>query len=181
MNVEGFGYYPAVVDCDEEKKLITDFTRLEWEPVSLFGQIAKRRVMHFGMGYNYDLRTVQPTQAAPDFLKPLIIKCSHYLKIEPDEVKEILISEYPCNAGIGWHCDSPVFEKIIGVSLLSDCIIHFRKRINHKEQFKLPLERGSIYTLSNAIRWKWEHRIAPVKALRYSITFRTLRHWTLDN
>jgi hypothetical protein len=33
----------------------------------------------------------------------------------------------------------------------------------------------SGYVLSGAARYAWQHSIPPTKALRYSITFRTLR------
>jgi hypothetical protein len=37
------------------------------------------------------------------------------------------------------------------------------------------LEPGSAYVLAGEARWSWQHHIPPTPALRYSITFRTLR------
>jgi alkylated DNA repair dioxygenase AlkB len=39
----------------------------------------------------------------------------------------------------------------------------------------LEFEPRSIYRLAGAARWEWQHALPPVRALRYSITFRTLR------
>ena len=43
------------------------------------------------------------------------------------------------------------------------------------ERAEVLLERRSAYVLAGAARWEWEHQVPPVKELRYSITFRTLR------
>jgi hypothetical protein len=40
--------------------------------------------------------------------------------------------------------------------------------------FAIDLAPRSIYTLQAAARWDWQHAVSPTKALRYSITFRTL-------
>jgi hypothetical protein len=41
--------------------------------------------------------------------------------------------------------------------------------------FALTLDPGSAYVLSGAARTTWQHSIPAVPALRYSVTFRTLR------
>jgi alkylated DNA repair dioxygenase AlkB len=41
--------------------------------------------------------------------------------------------------------------------------------------FEQPLERRSAYVLAGAARAVWQHSIPPVPALRYSVTFRTIR------
>jgi alkylated DNA repair dioxygenase AlkB len=40
---------------------------------------------------------------------------------------------------------------------------------------ELELEPRSAYLMSGSARWAWQHSIPAAKALRYSITFRTLR------
>ncbi len=171
----GFSYYPDFITPEEEQNLIKKLQSLTWNPVALFGQIARRRVVHFGMDYLYERRSVQPTEPIPVFLKEIRDHAASLLKVHSDEVVEVLLTEYPINAGIGWHRDAAVFEAIFGVSLHSPTLIHFRKRDDHQTQHKLMLDRGSAYLLTDEVRWNWEHRIAPVKQLRYSITLRTLR------
>lgn len=174
-NLPGFSYYPDFITQEEEQKLIRALDLLNWQQVALFGQIAKRRVVHFGMDYHYERRTVRPTHPIPEFLNEIRIRGAALLRVHPEEIVEVLITEYPINAGIGWHRDAAVFEAICGISLNSPTLIHFRKCDAHHEQCKMMLERGSAYTLKNAVRWNWEHRIAPVKQLRYSLTLRTLK------
>jgi len=41
-------------------------------------------------------------------------------------------------------------------------------------QLGIELEPRSAYVMRNDVRWQWQHSIAPTRALRYSITFRTL-------
>jgi alkylated DNA repair dioxygenase AlkB len=52
--------------------------------------------------------------------------------------------------------------------------------VKHRREWSLALllEPGSMYVLREEARWGWQHAISPTKALRYSITFRTMRHPT---
>jgi alkylated DNA repair dioxygenase AlkB len=43
-----------------------------------------------------------------------------------------------------------------------------------RKVFALDLARRSAYVMHGPMRWGWQHSIPPTKALRYSITFRTL-------
>jgi alkylated DNA repair dioxygenase AlkB len=80
-------------------------------------------------------------------------------------------------AGIGWHHDKAVFAEVVGISLLSACVFRIRREIAKKkwERVNLILEPRSAYFLSGPARYQWEHSIPQMEALRYSITFRTLR------
>jgi alkylated DNA repair dioxygenase AlkB len=70
-----------------------------------------------------------------------------------------------------------VFGNVMGLSLGSPCT--FRMRESKGEggwrRVSLCLEPRSVYFLADSARWKWEHSIPPVEALRYSITFRNRR------
>ncbi|STX52152.1 Uncharacterised protein [Legionella busanensis] len=175
LNTLGLAYFQHFISKEEEKSLIQHIQNLSWQKVSLFGQVAKRRVVHFGLDYHYESRTVKPTTPPPFFLQKTITSAANLLDKSSNHIDEILITEYPILAGINWHRDAPAFKEVIGISLLNPTIIYFRKRTNKQEQIKLILEPCSVYILKDEIRWEWEHRIPPVKALRYSITLRTLR------
>jgi alkylated DNA repair dioxygenase AlkB len=46
----------------------------------------------------------------------------------------------------------------------------------HRERsIAVELAPRSIYRLDGEARWEWQHSIPPTPALRYSITFRTVR------
>jgi len=44
-----------------------------------------------------------------------------------------------------------------------------------REVEELVLDPRSLYVLDGPARTQWQHSIPPVKELRYSITFRTMR------
>jgi len=57
-----------------------------------------------------------------------------------------------------------------------DCNFRFRRKISATwEHYSLIVEPRSMYVLRDASRTAWEHSIPGVEALRYSITFRSLR------
>ena len=81
---------------------------------------------------------------------------------------------YDAGAGIGWHRDRPVFDRMVGISLMSSCVLRFRRREGRGfQRFALDAQPCSAYLLSGDIRHEWEHSIAPVNAQRFSITFRS--------
>jgi alkylated DNA repair dioxygenase AlkB len=59
---------------------------------------------------------------------------------------------------------------------MSACRLRFRRGPERgSERVTLTLEPRSGYVLSGPARSEWQHSILEVDALRYSITFRTLR------
>jgi alkylated DNA repair dioxygenase AlkB len=83
--------------------------------------------------------------------------------------------EYAPGAGIGWHRDRPVFGDVVGISLLAPARLRFRRKRGAKwERAALWAEPCSAYLLRGPARREWEHSIAPMDRLRYSITFRTM-------
>jgi alkylated DNA repair dioxygenase AlkB len=50
-----------------------------------------------------------------------------------------------------------------------------RKTASTWERYSLTVQPRSVYLLRGAARTEWEHSIPAVEALRYSITFRSLR------
>ena len=98
-----------------------------------------------------------------------------------------LINEYPPGAPIGWHRDAPQYGIVAGVSLGAPCRMRFRpyiaprdlsasaSRPSRRATHALTLDPRSAYLMRGAARMRYEHSIPPVEALRYSVTFRTLR------
>ena len=174
MKLKEFIYLPNFISKEEESELITALSNLPLQEVKMYGMTAKRKVMHYGLDYTYNSRTVTPTTAPPPFIVSLIKKSAVILDIQPEAIVETLITLYPIGAGIGWHKDAPIFgNKIFGISLGSECILKLRKKTDDGFVIiKKTLEPRSAYILSDDVRWVWQHSIPPVKQLRYSITFR---------
>jgi alkylated DNA repair dioxygenase AlkB len=84
------------------------------------------------------------------------------------------VTEYAPGAGIGWHRDKAHFGKVVGLSFGSPCRLRFRrKQGEHWERRTVDVAPRSGYLLDGAARHVWEHSIAPMERLRYSVTFRT--------
>jgi DNA oxidative demethylase len=95
--------------------------------------------------------------------------------VAPEDIVHVLAARYDPGAGIGWHKDRSVFEKVVGISLGSPAVLRFRQRDGSSfKRFSLPVEPRSAYLLSGEARHEWEHRIVPGEELRFSITFRSL-------
>ena len=96
--------------------------------------------------------------------------------LAPDELSHALITEYCDGVAIGWHRDRPHYNDVIGVSLLSPCTFRMRrKRGASWQRASMRLPPRSIYLMRGPSRDEWQHSIPAVDALRYSVTFRSLR------
>ena len=171
----GFHYWPDVVAADEATALVAELAALPFKPFDFHGYLANRRVVSFGQRYDYGKRAVEAADPMPPFLKPLRARIAELVGLAPEAFSQSLINEYQPGAGIGWHRDKPQFGLVIGVSLMSPCVLRLRRRAGAKwERASAPLAPRSAYLLSGPARGVWEHSITPGDELRYSITFRTL-------
>ena len=120
---EGLVYHPNFITAEEERTVLAVIRDLEFREVRMHGQVARRTVRHFGYDYDYESwGSISPANALPVELLWLRDRCAQLAGLEPEELAQTLISQYPQGAPIGWHRDAPMFgAKIIGVSLLSPC------------------------------------------------------------
>jgi alkylated DNA repair dioxygenase AlkB len=174
---QGFVYRPDFISADEEQEFLRKIAGLEFSPVVMHGIAARRRVIHFGFRYAFSSQTLSEGTPIPEFLLPLRERSAGLIDAEPRELSEALITEYPAGAVIGWHRDAPIFGRIIGISLLSSCRMRLRRLgESARNSINIELAPRSAYVIRGAARASWQHHIPAVKAQRYSITFRTLRH-----
>jgi alkylated DNA repair protein (DNA oxidative demethylase) len=173
---EGLVYRPDFVTPDEERELLDDFGAMDFHAVVMRGQTARRVVRHFGLDYDYERFNVTPTEPLPRELEWLRDRAAELVGEQAEALAEILVTRYPPGAPIGWHRDSPAFGKVIGVSLAAPSRMRFQRgKGSNREIAEVLLEPRSVYVLDGPARTQWQHSIPPVKAERYSITFRTLR------
>jgi len=178
---EGFLYKRDVISTEEERSLVTAIEQLDFAQVKMHGVTAKRRVVHFGRGYEYESAALGSAPAIPQFLLPLRQRVGELAGPNPEQFAEVLVTEYAPGAGIGWHRDAPPFDIIVGISLLSECTMRFRpwpvekKSGTRRKPLTQVLEPRSAYILRGPSRTRWQHHIPPAKTRRFSITFRTLR------
>ena len=172
---ENFAYRAQLVSFDEEAGLIARFRALPLREFEFHGYFGKRRVISFGLRYDFADREVHRAEPIPDFLLPLRGGAAAFAGVAADALEHALVSEYAPGAAIGRHRDRPVFGDVIGVSFGSACRFRFRRRSGGGwQRAAIVLAPRSAYLLHGPARWEWEHSIPPAEALRYSVTFRTM-------
>jgi alkylated DNA repair dioxygenase AlkB len=174
---DGFRYADEVIGPKEERDLIGLLEALAWEAVMFRGYEARRRVVHFGHRYDFEARGVSQGLPIPAPLVALRNRVATLVGDDPARYVEVLATEYREGATIGWHRDAPAFgSTVLGVSLASSCRMRFRRRsANTWMRFDQILEPRSAYVIGGKARTVWQHSIPPTEALRYSITYRTVR------
>ena len=133
--------------------------------------------MSYGFDYDFSYNTVHPAPPVAGFLRPLKTRVAQWMGVDPEEIRHVLVAEYRAGTALGWHRDVPNFELVCGVSLAASTRMRFRPfppKSDRKSVLSLELAPRSAYILRGDARWRWQHSIPPNKALRYSITFRTL-------
>jgi alkylated DNA repair dioxygenase AlkB len=141
----GFRYAPDLIDAAEEARLVAALADLPFKEFEFHGFLGKRRVVSFGFRYDFNGGGLTETEPMPPFLLPVRGRAAAFAGLTPDRLQHVLITEYRPGAAIGWHRDPT------------------------------RLDRRSVYLMRGPSRDEWEHSIPAVDALRYSITFRSMR------
>jgi alkylated DNA repair protein (DNA oxidative demethylase) len=174
---EGLVYRPDFLTAEEERELLGAVEALDFRTLEMRGQVARRTVRHFGLDYEYESGDLVPADPLPESMSWLRDRSAELIERDPEDLVQILVSRYPEGAGIGWHRDAPMFgSRIVGVSLLAPSRMRFQRTVGGvRSTAAVELEPRSAYVLGGKARWSWQHSIPATKALRYSITFRTLK------
>src|SRR5690349_19779684 len=175
----GLVYRPGFITSSEEAYLLAAITELPLHAAKYKSFTAKRRIASFGAQYDFTDNVLQPAARLPAAFEPLRDKVADWIDVAPESLTHTLIAEYQPGVQLGWHRDVPQFEIVVGISLRATARMRLRPypvRANPREDvLTLELAPRSAYVLRGDARWRWQHSIPPAKALRYSITFRTLR------
>jgi DNA oxidative demethylase len=173
--IAGLSYEAEIISEAEEKQLLDRLMPLELAPFRFHGFLGNRKTQSFGWRYDFDHASFTRTEAIPEWLQPLRQKAAAFAKLDPHDFVHLLLARYDPDAGIGWHRDRDVFEKVVGISLNTPATLRFRQRSGTGfRRANLDVEPRSAYLISGESRWDWEHRITPGDQLRFSITFRSL-------
>jgi alkylated DNA repair dioxygenase AlkB len=176
---EGLRYEAEFLARDEEAALIELVRGLPLAAARYKGYTARRRVVSYGGAYDDDANRLQPAAALIAELEPLRGRVAHWAGLPLAALTHTLVAEYAPGTPLGWHRDVPDFEEVMGVSLGASAVLRFRPwpPVDPKRAdiVRLTAAPRSIYLLRGPARWAWQHSVAPVDELRWSITFRTRR------
>jgi alkylated DNA repair dioxygenase AlkB len=104
---------------------------------------------------------------------PLRERAAGIAGVSAKSLQQVLVTEYAPGAAMGSHRDKPMFEDVIALSFLAPCMLRLRRRQEDGwERRSIELRPRSAYLLRGPSRREWEHSIAPVSELRFSVTFR---------
>lgn len=176
---QGLRYEAGFLSAAEEAELIARVRELPLHFAQYKSYVARRRVVSYGGRFDYDSNELLPTGPLIEALHPLRDRVAAWAGVAPAALAHTLVAEYAPGTPLGWHRDVPDFEDVFGVSLGSEAVLRFRPyppdQPRREDIIKLRAEPRSIYALRGPARWDWQHSVAPVHALRWSITFRTAR------
>ena len=174
---QGFRYKPNLIDIELECYLIERMRDLDFAPFQFHGFEGKRRVVSYGWRYDFNGGGLQKTADMPAFLLSVRERAASFAQLSPEQLQQVLLTEYKSGVQIGWHKDRSVFGEVVGISLLSPCTFRLRRKVGGKwQRASIVAEPRSAYLLSGPARNEWEHSIPAVEALRYSITFRNFKN-----
>ena len=173
---EGLSYAADFLSVADEGALIAAIADLPFRPFEFQGFLGKRETVSFGWSYQFDGSGLAEAGPLPDWLLPVRDRAAALAGLTPAALAQALVIRYGKGAGLGWHRDRPVFDDVLGISLLSAAPLRFRRKQGEKwQRFTLPVEPRSLYLLRGPSRTEWQHSLAPVETLRYAITFRSLK------
>jgi len=173
---QGFRYLPDVLSASEEASLVEHFRRLPLQPFEFQGFLANRRIFTFGHKYAFAGQKPRADARIPEDFRPLIELAAKISGRSAEAFEQVMVTEYAPGAGIGWHRDRPSYEDIVAVSFLAPCTLRLRRKKGQNwERRSAYIEPRSVYLLHSSVRDDWQHSIAPMEVLRYSVTLRTFR------
>lgn len=176
----GFSYRPNFISIEEEENLLQLILAMPLETMKFHQYEAKRKVAGFGKGWSFTDQQIKDGRQIPQGFIFLRNRIAGELKIAPENFVQLLVTEYPVGAVINWHRDAPPFEIVAGVSLAAACTFKLRPHDKDAQTraatIALNVEPRSLYSMQKEAKTQWQHCTAPLKKVRYSLTFRTLKN-----
>jgi alkylated DNA repair dioxygenase AlkB len=169
----GFAYRDDLISLAEEQLVLRELEQVPFKPFEFQGFVGKRHVASFGWRYDYSGRMLQEALPIPSFLLALREQAAAFGGVAAEDLQQILVNRYAPGAGIGWHRDKAMFDTVIAISLAGPSRLRLRRRqADGWDRVAQNLAPRSGYRLQGPSRWEWQHSLAEVEALRYSVTFR---------
>jgi alkylated DNA repair protein (DNA oxidative demethylase) len=126
----------------------------------------------YGWKYDFLKDTFVPCEPLPGGFAAIAQQAAAFAGLSPRDFAECLLNRYEPGAIIQPHCDKPVWEHVVGVSLGTPATMVFRHGESGEER-AVTLAPRSMYLLAGDARYVWQHSLPPMQGTRWSITFRS--------
>jgi alkylated DNA repair dioxygenase AlkB len=128
----------------------------------------------YGWKYDFAKDSFVPCAPMPEGFRGIAASAAAFADVAVGDLAECLLNRYETGAVIQPHFDKPVWDRVVGVSLGSAATMEFRRETDGGwEHAPVELPPRSMYLLAGDTRHLWQHSLPPVRATRWSITFRT--------
>ena len=172
---EGFFYLPDFLSQEQHDGLLLLLQGLTFKRDIVRGKPMRRAYAQFGYAYVTAGKKVAEAPPWPEFLAVLAAKGLPFCP-QGTTFNQCIVTRYPAGAGIDWHPDARVFgDCIMAVSLASAARLQFRPNHAAEPSYEVLAVPGSLYIMQGVARREYQHRVVPVKAERFSITFRVVK------
>jgi alkylated DNA repair dioxygenase AlkB len=171
--IPGLVYIPDYLTEKDERKLAAAIDSAPWDSTW------ERRRQPYGAGYGLHATAAPPIPPWGQSLAERLIQEG----IGDRPFDHMLVNEYLPGQGIALHTDYEPFDRtIVSLSLLSPCVMDFRRKADGRRESLLLMPR-SLLVLNDEGRYEWQHGIPRRKndrsdgitiprRRRLSITFR---------
>ena len=151
----GMKFAADFISAPEELALQAHCETLTFKPFAFHGWFGKRETVSFGWRYDFnESRLSRRRRRFP-------ASCCRCVRAPPSSpaslprtLEQALVVRYDIGAGIGWHRDRPVFDRVVGISLLSRLRTEIQPARGRQafSRFALDAQPRSAYLLTGESR-----------------------------
>jgi alkylated DNA repair protein (DNA oxidative demethylase) len=168
----GLGFACEFVTRSEEAELIaaieaSGIAHVDYDPGNLRAERTYGWFYHYAE--DYAEHGVSLTDPLPPAFEAIRARAAAFAGVEPESLIQCLLLRYDPGSCIQPHCDMPVWNNVIGLSLGEALTMEF---VNGSEIMPVELPPRSIYHQTGDARHVWQHSIPRVTRPRWGITFR---------
>ena len=91
---EGFSYEENILSLEEERTLIRAFAGLPLKAFEFQGFQGKRRVVSFGLHYDFNTRGLGSAETIPEFVIAVREKVAGFAEVSAEALQHVLVTEY---------------------------------------------------------------------------------------
>src|SRR5947209_7280332 len=90
----GFNYQDEIVTEEEEAALVASLGQLDLKPFDFHGHLGNRKVVSFGLKYDFSRRSLERADHIPVFLDDLLARAAKFTGLAKDSFRQVGVNEY---------------------------------------------------------------------------------------